>query len=540
MKNHIFDFILSTFLLGIVTSSISIAQSTNDSWAIKCGGSLFDQSKAISSDELGNVYVTGGFQSVSKFGHTSATANGDTDIFIAKYDQAGKLIWAAQAGSNSYVDNVLSESGTDILVHNNAVYATGYFLKTAKFGNQEISSIGRDDIFLAKYDLNGNLLWVKSAGGQSQDIPYSLTADNSGNIYLTGSFQKEAHFGSKSINALNATDMFIAKYNALGDLLWVKQSFSQKPTLGKVVRCQGNYCYVAGEFDGLVNLAETRLTATAPSVFIAKYNLNGEVLDAKQLNGKSDVTVSDLLLDENQIFVTGTFRNSIDFKEEQIVSKGGFDVYVAKFDNKANLVSMNTFGGTSTDEVSKLVRVNKNELVLVGNFIEDISVNDIEFRANGASDLFTFYLSNEGKFERGEIFGGPGQDQVKGALYSNSYLYTTGFFRESIIVKDQELISNGMSDILISKTRLLPNLTEKVVGEPSVYPNPAYDHFFIKSESPIISIRVFSLIGKLIFEKDDVNVNEYKVGTEGLAPGLYIIEIVNEAGFFENKLVLGR
>jgi hypothetical protein len=538
MKNNKFNFI--SIAIVMATCFTSWAQHDNNKWSIKAGGNLSDHSKAMSVDKDGNIYITGGFQSTAAFGDKKAQAIGDTDIFVAKYDKAGQLIWSTQAGSNTYINNVISECGTDILVNNNAIYVTGFFLEKAQFDNQEINSNGSDDIFLAKYDLNGKLLWIKSAGGKSQDIPYSLAADKSGNIYLTGSFQKEAQFGNQTVTALNSTEMFLAKYNIQGDLVWVKQSFSQKPALGKVVKCQDDYCMVAGEFDGLLNLSETKLIANSPNVFVAQYSLDGEVLAATQLKGQSDATVKDILLERNQIFLTGSFSESIDFNDKQVSSNGSRDVYLAKLDTKFNIIDMNSFGGTYLDEATKIFRINENEIGLIGNFQGSISINDNDFNGNGASDCFIFHLSNEGVFKKGEIFGGSGQDQVDSALYFGNHIYTTGFFRESMIVNNQEISSNGLSDIMIIKHDVSSGSKEKLSNIPKIYPNPSNDHFFVESNDNILSVTVYSLLGRVVFEKDNVNLKNYKVGLEGAPSGVYIIKTTTENNSFENKLLIER
>jgi outer membrane protein assembly factor BamB len=538
MKNSIINLFLHVALLLVF--SVSKAQTTNDTWSLKVGGTLVDHGKAIATDAEGNVYVTGGFQSKSNFGGKESMAYGDTDIFIAKYDKSGKPIWSTQAGSSAFLTNTLSEYGSDILVDNSAVYVTGIFLSSAQFQGQEVKAQGRDDIFLAKYSLDGKLEWVKSAGGESQDVPYSLSSDKYGNIYLTGSFQKTALFDDEKISALNSTDMFLAKYNPQGELLWVRQSFSKQSSLGKAVRCSGEYCVVAGEFEGLLIIGENRLTATNQNVFIAKFNLEGDVLSTKHLKGTSEITVRDLMIDENQIYLTGAFRNGIDFNEKQLFSKGNFDTYLAKLDDKSNLISMNSFGGSFLDEASKIINLNNNEVLLAGNFQGDMHVNGVDFKAKGAGDFFLFYFSKDGYFKRGEIFGGVGHDQLTGAVYKDSHLYTTGFFRDSLVLNNQVLASSGLSDVMINKINILPGLAEKIVSEPTIYPNPTRDHFFVKSETPIISIKVFNLIGKVIFEKSDINANTYKVGIEGFVPGLYIVKIIREDGFFESKLILEK
>ncbi|MDR3666995.1 MAG: T9SS type A sorting domain-containing protein, partial [Ignavibacteriaceae bacterium] len=74
-------------------------------------------------------------------------------------------------------------------------FVTGYFTGIATFDSIKVTSIGQN-VFFAKYDSNGNCLWVKQAGGTQGAIGYSIANDENGNIYSTGWFQGNATFGS--------------------------------------------------------------------------------------------------------------------------------------------------------------------------------------------------------------------------------------------------------------------------------------------------------------------------------------------------------
>lgn len=98
-------------------------------------------------------------------------------------------------------------TGTDIYARsialsNNEVfsYVVGNYNNTATFEDTTISSRGGKDIFLAKYNAAGKLLWVNSLGGDAIDTASAVCVDNTDNIYFTGSIRKTARFGSTNIN----------------------------------------------------------------------------------------------------------------------------------------------------------------------------------------------------------------------------------------------------------------------------------------------------------------------------------------------------
>ena len=68
-----------------------------------------------------------------------------------------------------------------------------------------------------------DLLWKSHLSGTGSGKPYKSTIDRQGNIYITGTFTGNIHQGSFSLNSLGGNDVFIAKYNNTGNLVWIKQ-----------------------------------------------------------------------------------------------------------------------------------------------------------------------------------------------------------------------------------------------------------------------------------------------------------------------------
>src|SRR5437879_2351500 len=88
--------------LGLVPLIPANAQTPPFRWVSQAGSSFDDYSRGIAVDAAGNSYVTGAFHDVATFGDTSLISSGGYDIFVAKYDNAGKVLWAQQAGSSLY------------------------------------------------------------------------------------------------------------------------------------------------------------------------------------------------------------------------------------------------------------------------------------------------------------------------------------------------------------------------------------------------------------------------------------------------------
>jgi len=98
---------------------------------------------------------------------------------------------------------------------------TGEFGGSATFGPGETNettlvSAGAGDIFVAKYNPSGDLVWARQAGGSGFDVGFCIAVDGSGNSYVTGKFSGSATFGPGETNettlvSAGFVDIFIAK-----------------------------------------------------------------------------------------------------------------------------------------------------------------------------------------------------------------------------------------------------------------------------------------------------------------------------------------
>jgi len=189
-------------------------------WAYKIGGTKWTESVAIAVDNSGNIYITGDFNDSVDFdvSGSTATLNGGLwgDIFLAKYDSDGNYIWAHNTGGTN------GDRGNDLEVGSSgSVYVTGYFQDSVDFdpalGVANLTSVGYKDIFVSKYDLNGNYLWAMGLGdslGGTGDIGNALAVGNTGNVCVTGVISGSIDFDPAASLKILDGSIFFAKYSA--------------------------------------------------------------------------------------------------------------------------------------------------------------------------------------------------------------------------------------------------------------------------------------------------------------------------------------
>ncbi len=239
-------------------------------WAKQAGGLQSDDGYGIAVDRSSNIYVTGGFNGSARFGTAAPlTSRGNSDIFVAKYSPAGAPLWAKSAGGT------LDDGGRGIAVDDKGIsYVTGYFSGVATFDSLTLTSRGQDDLFVAKYDANGRPLWAKAEGQKLADMGSSIAVDGAGNSYVTGYKTDDPMFSGQ---LRSPYDTFVTKYDSDGNVSWKQESEAGgdwDEGNGIAVDASGN-CYVTGTFQSkppsqLIFDAFKLTNAGDQDIFVAK------------------------------------------------------------------------------------------------------------------------------------------------------------------------------------------------------------------------------------------------------------------------------
>jgi hypothetical protein len=375
------------------------------------------QGLSIAVDANENVYITGSFSGTQDFDPSSNTnnlsASGIADIFIAKYNSLGALVFVNKLGSNSNVIGAgipAIEVGKDIKIDAlGNVYIIGEFFSTTDFDPSIVSiknlvSNGNSDIFFAKYDTDGNYIFAKNIGGASADVASSLSLDANNNLYLTGYFQGINIDFDPNINVNNITssggyDVFFAKYDASGNYLLAKSIGGTNNDSGISIASDLNEnIYLTGIFKGTAdfdpsNVVFNLISGGENDIFFAKYDATGNIVFAKSIgNTTVNNTINEqsyaIALDaNNNIYLIGTFSGvNTDFDPnttiQLLTSNRFYDIFFAKYDNLGNYIFAYNLGSVenlcSCHDIGRAILVDSNNKIYVAGTFETFQ-NYIDF-----------------------------------------------------------------------------------------------------------------------------------------------------------------
>ncbi len=416
-------------------------------WVRQAGGTSWDEGMAISTDSSGNSYVTGFFYGTATFDSIIINSAGGKDIFITKYNTYGNVLWAKRYGG---INNDIGY-GISTDIYGNC-YVTGYITITdSMFTNKEI--------FISKYNSNGDLQWVRQPWGLSgDDKGYAISTDNYGNCYVTGYFENTIYFDTTSITSAGDYDIFITKYNTNGDLQWVKQAGGTNVDFGYGISTDnfGNF-YVTGYFQGTATFDSTSITSSGNNdIFIAKYNTNGDFQWVKQAGGTTwDAGYGISTDNTDNCYITGYFSGTATFDSTSITSAGYYDIFIAKYNTDGDLQWVKQAGGTAWANGYGISTDNYGNSYTTGLFADTVTFDTISIISIDSCDIFVAKYNTNGDFQwvkqawsttvwSGNVGYGISNDNAGNC-------YVTGYFQNTAYFDSTSITSSGSDDIFVAK-----------------------------------------------------------------------------------------
>ena len=369
-------------------------------WVAAGGGEKSDKTRAVTFDREGNVFLAGETTGDGVFGDLKRTGLGSTDFFLAKVSKEGRFLWVRSLGGS------LIDRGYGVVTDATGnAYVTGHFQSTdAQANGQPLPNSGDYDIFVAKYDPAGELLWIRTAGGAGYDYGHGIVIDPAGDIVVTGALVGEAKFGDTTVNAGGVgRPIFCAKYDAAGTLKWVKATSGKFSGSGHGLGVDAKGAiYIGGLGSGAGNMDAVTLESKTQAALVLKLNSNGEAVWATFAGGSPSSAFHEITVDTaGRVWCAGMFKGSVTLGSTEAKTSGDKDSdgMFAHFSAEGKLMWSHVIQGPRTDYCLGVATDETGRSFVTGEFSETATFAGQTLKSQGTTDIFTAAFDEAGGLE---------------------------------------------------------------------------------------------------------------------------------------------
>ena len=404
IKNYkyYFGLLVGLFVAVLVLAGVARVggkEAVEIEWIRQFGSSAIDYNYGFGPavDADGNVHTTG-YTYGALPGQVNAGAN---DVFVRKYDATGNEVWTRQFGTLGQ-----DYSFSQAVDADGNVYVTGY--TDGALSGQ--TSAGSFDVFVRKYDADGNEVWTRQFGGASYDLGYAVSVDSSG-VYVAGS-TGGALPGQTSAGSL---DMFVRKYDIDGNEVWTRQFGTASLDQGNGVSAGHSGVYVTGYTYGVFS---GQTNAGNLDVFVRKYDVSGNEVWTRQFGSPAPDYNFGGFANRSGVYLAGYTAGALSGQ----TNAGNYDAYVRKYNSDGNEVWTRQFG-TANADYGVGVSVDSSKVYVMGH-----TAGAFPGQTNaGNYDVFVRGYNAGGNEIWTRQFGSPTYDWGFGISADSSKLYAMGY-----------------------------------------------------------------------------------------------------------------
>lgn len=460
-------------------------------WSTYYGGNHEDGATDIAISKLGDIYVCGNTKAsnvISTEGSHQFTLGGGNDAFLVKFDQKGTRMWG------TYYGGLGSEWGSSLDVDENGdIYLCGSTSSLNSIATQyafDTILSGQQDVFLAKFNSNGERVWGTYFGGNGSDEPNNIAIDKNGFIYVCGSTRSTediATSGSFQENQNGFFDAFLSKFTPDGIRLWATYYGGIGYDVGtEVTTFNGEDIYLCGRTSSLANISSS---------------------EAFQM------------------------------------THGGnyFDAFLVKFDKFGNRVWGTYYGGLGNDNALSTTTDNFGNIYFCGSTSSnDFIATSGAYKTSKVADTTAYFVKFSPKGDRqfGSYYGGNHYDYANSILVDNNKLYLYGSTKSSVDIATPNSFkpnnTYGDFDVFLVKFDLgtFTSVHEQVENITSIQTNifeSKVDINVLLNQSSVLSIKMYDILGNEVTQMfqgfKESGEHTFSANINSLTQGMYFIQI---------------
>jgi hypothetical protein len=566
MNRFLFIFATLTFYFQLFAFNC-FAQTPDWQWAKSIYGNGGEYGNCIATDADDNIVTAGLFTSDTITIGAIKLANrspGSSDIFIAKYDAQGNVLWARSAGGmNEDLCNSIA------IGDHNDIVMTGYFSSPyIVFGVDTLFNSGSQDILFAKYDTQGNLLWAKSTGGLNDEEGSGITFDSDNNILMTGNFYSQyLVFGTDTIFNSGGWNPFVVKLSSSGNIIWTASAHCGNALSEGITTDAVNNVIILGSYNVRIIFGTDTLNSLnynsqgISDIFVAKYTSSGNVLWASTSSNTNPLGLScpgadnfgkSIITDNsNNIYIAGEFMShTIRFGIYTFVNHDYplqcpyNDIYIVKYDASGNVLWAKAAGSWDKECGMGITTDSNNNVIVAGYYGDNMTFGyDTLYNIHtGDENIFIVKYDSLGNFkwDKSAGYGSIGRASSIAVDHDDNIIISGRYDGPPFSFGNIILASTASTDAFVAKISETTGIDEQITKDKniSLFPNPSSNFITIKTpayggygEFIIINIK-----GQQVIKQEFNNTNT-AINISDLARGIYFIKVINKNGIAVKKFV---
>lgn len=408
----------------------------------------------VSVDPWGDVLVTGTFRGQLEVAGLTLESE-EHAAYVLKLDAQGKGLWARQSKGPAGGVAIAADAEGNVLV-------TGAFHDEIDLGDGALAPVGAQDVFLAKYDRAGGLVWSRSFGGPGFQWPEDMAVDAEGNALIIGGLHDGADLGGGYEPSVGETDVFVLKIDAAGGMVYSRHFGSTGYDYGLGIAASGDgAAVITGAFAGTMDLGGGPLvTAGSDDIFLAWLSPKGEHVWSRRFGGAGHDLGKGIALDPSDtIAVAGLSTGTVDFGGGPQAGGGAYDGFVAFYASDGEPQGAHVLGAAGAmTEALDVAADGAHNFVVTGNMSGTVSFGGAPLTSaageGSAPDVFVVKFGQAGEHAYSHVFG-DGKQQLSWAVAMDrtGSAILAGSFQGAIDFGTGPLPapSSGAADLFVAK-----------------------------------------------------------------------------------------
>jgi len=566
ISENIFSFNAEEYNLS---EELVIDPSPTLSWATYYGGTFDEIGEACRTDAYEYVYIAGTTSSSNNVAttgsHQSTYGAGNTDAFLAKFNDRGQRMWATYYGGDDEEYGYFCNPDG-----NGKVYLVGRTSSTnaiSTTNSHQTSLGGLFDGFIAKFNNAGVRAWGTYYGGSSDDAINNCYTNSQGQLYFTGWTKSNSSISTQSAHQTSFGgggfwgDAFLAKFSAGGTQIWGTyyggSGEDNSAALG--LDASGNV-FISGLTTSSNAISSTNAYQTNLSgsydAFIAKFNPSGNLLWGSYFGGTgAELGYSCGVDGLGNVFITGETSSSNGISTtgaHQTVHGGGRDLFLAKFNGNGGLLWGTYLGGNNEDYGWSCFTGPSNEVYVTGFAASTSNISSIgayQTTNAGNEDGLLAKFNSAGVRIWSTYYGGPGLDRGYDCTMDQiGRIYLFGFTSSTNGISSpnchQSSLGGGYDAFLVQFDSSTTTGMEanSVVNSFVIYPVPTSNtiSFSLNKTLTNAEISVIDISGKIVITEKLTELVSGKIvnySVVDLPVGLYMVQITAENEYCTSKFI---